>query len=135
MRVRTWEDDDNNGYIMDPSGLLDDPDYSFNDLPEYDMALVKKSTEKQTPADKPAKVTKAPKVAADKPKRVFGPRVVPEGFVGLAALAAEFDLKPAVIRRRLRTAEGLTKPEGQHGWYWKDGSKDLAAVRKALTVK
>lgn len=117
---------------MDTSGLLDDPDYSFNDSLEYDMALVKKSAEKQPAADQTPKVAKA---AADKPKGVFGPRVVPEGFVGLEALATELGIKPAVIRRKLRTMEGVTKPEGQHGWYWKDGSRDLANIRKALTPK
>lgn len=129
MRVRTSEDE--NDDIMDTSGLLDGPDYLFNDSLENDMALVKKATDKPV-ADKPTKVAKP---TSDKPKGVFGPRVVPEGYVGLEALATELGIKPAVIRRKLRTMEGITKPEGQHGWYWKDGSRDLANIRKALTPK
>lgn len=129
MRVRSSDDD--NGDIMNPSGLLDDPDF-FNDLPEYDMALFKKSVDK-TPVDKPVKVAKV--ANPDKPKGKFGPRVVPEGFIGLDALAVELGLKPAVARRKLRTAEGVTKPEGQHGWFWKEGSRELASIRKTLTVK
>jgi len=136
MRIRT--SDDENGDIMDPS-RLEDLD-SFNETTEYDMALFKKSTDK--PVDKPAKaaapakVVKAPKEPkTDKPKGKFGPRVVPEGFIGLDALAVELGLKPAVARRKLRTAEGVTKPEGQHGWYWKDGSRELASIRKVLSAK
>lgn len=136
MRIKT--SDDENGDIMD-SSRLEDLDL-FNETTEYDMALFKKSVDKQ-PADKPAKavLAKAPKApkapGAEKPKGKFGPRAVPEGFVGLDALATELGLKPAVVRRRLRTAEGITKPEGQHGWYWKEGSRDLASIRKALTAK
>lgn len=133
MRIRS--SDDENEDIMNPSGLLDDPDF-FNDSPEYDMSLFKKSVDKAT-VDKPVKESKAkaPKAAVDKPKGQFGPRVVPDGFVGLEALAVELGIKPSVARRKLRTAEGVTKPEGQHGWYWKDGSRELTNIRKILTVK
>lgn len=130
MRVRSSEDE--NADIMDPSGLFDDLDL-FNETQEYDMALFKKSVKE--PAEKAPKVPKVKAETTEKPKGKFGPRVVPEGFVGLDALAVEFNLKPAVVRRKLRTAEGVTKPEGQHGWFWKDGSRELANIRKVLTAK
>lgn len=138
MRIRSsdYEDDD----IMELSDVLDNTDFLSTELLENDMAAVKKAnsatkttepkTKTKAPAAAPTKKTKAP--AEGKEKGVFGPRVVPEGFTGLNTLAAELGLKPAAARRKLRGIEGLTKPEGQHGWYWKDGSKDLAAIRKAL---
>lgn len=142
MRLRSsdYEDDD----IMALSDVLDNDDFlSSTELLENDMTAVKKATaaDKAAPktktkavAEAPAKKTKVSKpVAEGKEKGVFGPRVVPEGFTGLNTLAEELGIKPAAARRKLRGIEGLTKPEGQHGWYWKDGSKDLAAIRKALT--
>lgn len=138
MRLRSsdYEDDD----IMALSDVLDNDDFLSTELLENDMTAVKKATaaDKAAPKTKtkavaaaPAKKTKAP--AEGKEKGVFGPRVVPEGYTGLNTLAEELGLKPAAARRKLRGIEGLTKPEGQHGWYWKDGSKDLASIRKALT--
>jgi len=126
------------------SDVLDNDDFlSSTELLENDMTAVKKATaaDKAAPKTKtkavasaPAKKTKAAKPAAEgKEKGVFGPRVVPEGHTGLNTLAEELGIKPAAARRKLRGIEGLTKPEGQHGWYWKDGSKDLASIRKALT--
>lgn len=142
MRLRSsdYEDDD----IMALSDVLDNDDFlSSTELLENDMTAVKKATaaDKAAPKTKtkavasaPAKKTKAAKPAAEgKEKGVFGPRVVPEGHTGLNTLAEELGIKPAAARRKLRGVEGLTKPEGQHGWYWKDGSKDLASIRKALT--
>lgn len=136
MRLRSsdYEDDD----IMALSDVLDNDDFLSTELLENDMTAVKKATA----ADKAAPKTKTKAVAADpakkakaegKEKGVFGPRVVPEGYTGLNTLAEELGIKPAAARRKLRGVEGLTKPEGQHGWYWKDGSKDLASIRKALT--
>lgn len=141
MRVRSsdCEDDD----IMTLSDVLDNDDFLSTELLENDMTAVKKATaaDKAAPKTKtkavaaaPDKKTKVSKpVAEGKEKGVFGPRVVPEGFTGLNTLAEELGIKPAAARRKLRGIEGLTKPDGQHGWYWKDGSKDLAAIRKALT--
>jgi len=131
MRVRSSDDEVDD--IMETSEIFDNPDI-FNDLQEYDMALFKKADKPEAEKiAKPAVKTVKPKTEkSDKPKGTFGPRQVPEGFVGLDALAKEFDLKPSVVRRKLRTAEGVTKPEGQHGWYWKDGSRELASIRKVL---
>lgn len=141
MRLRSSDYEDDG--IMALSDVLDNDDFlSSTELLENDMTAVKKATaaDKAAPKTKtkaaaaPAKETKVSKpVAEGKEKGVFGPRVVPEGFTGLNTLAEELGIKPAAARRKLRGIEGLTKPEGQHGWYWKDGSKDLAAIRKALT--
>lgn len=103
---------------------------------ENDMTAVKKpATKAADETKKPAvkKTTAAPK--AEKPKKEASerhPRATPEGYIGLNELAAELAAKPAALRRKLRGLENIAKPEGQHGWYWKEGSKDLAAVRKAL---
>lgn len=137
MRVRTSED--GNDDIMDLSDALDLAEDTLNQ-PENEMTATKKEP-KAVPAKK-AVAKKAAgaeakastkKAAAEASKGVFGPREVPEGHTGIAALATELDLTPAAIRRKLRGMEGVAKPEGQHGWYWKDGSKELNAIRKALT--
>ena len=131
-----------NDDIMDASEVFakaDELDQSTF-LLENHMAATKKTkspaADKAAPAGKaaaaPAKKTKAAK-PADKEKGVFGPRAVPEGHTGINALAEKLGITPAIARRKLRGMEGMTKPEGQHGWSWKDGSKDLAAVTKALT--
>lgn len=133
MRVRS--SDEENEDIMDVSeALILAEDNSEFLLLEDIMAAVKKvpsagkeAVEKKAPAAKKVKVAEG-----EKAKGVFGPRVVPEGFVGLNTLATELGITPAVARRKLRGMEGMTKPAG-HGWCWKEGSKDLNAVRKALT--
>lgn len=86
------------------------------------------------PETKAKKKTKAaaPAPAAEPEKKAGGPRAVPEGHVGLNELAAELGTTPAAMRRKLRGMEGFSKPEGQHGWHFKNGSKELAAVRKAF---
>lgn len=81
-------------------------------------------------ADKPAK--EEGKKAKKELPAGFGPREIPEGHTGLAALAEAAGRTPAAARRILRANE-VAKPEGQHGWYWKDGSKDLKAIEKLLT--
>lgn len=85
---------------------------------------------KKVTTDAPKKTAKKAK-AADAPKGVFGPRATPEGHTGITALAEELGTTPAILRRRLRASE-IQKPEGQTGWYWKDGSRELANVKKAL---
>jgi len=138
MRIKST--DDENTDIMDASEALDlaNERSPSTFLLENLMTATKKT--KSTAADKagasaaPAKKTKAAaKPAAKKEKGVFGPRAVPEGHTGINALAEKIGITPAVARRKLRGMENMSKPEGQHGWYWKDGSKDLAAVTKALT--
>lgn len=106
-------------------------DYSTN---EDIMATLKKDS-KATPAKSaPAKASAPAKTPAVKsaPAKAKGPRAVPDGFVGLTSLATEFKTTPAAIRRKLRGSD-LTRPEGS-GWSFKEGSKDLAAVRKLLTA-
>jgi hypothetical protein len=83
-------------------------------------------------AAKPAAPSAEKKAPAAKRGAAPGPRAVPEGHIGLAQLATEFNTSTAAIRRKLRDSD-LTKPEG--GWSFKDGGKDLAAVRKLLTPK
>lgn len=95
---------------------------------ENDMTAIKKHATK-------ASEEKAQKKAAQKETTERHPRATPEGSVGLTELAAEMGIKPAALRRKLRGLENIVKPEGQHGWYWKDGSRDLASVRKALASK
>lgn len=95
--------------------------------------LKKKDPATPAAAAKPVAANKAP---APKPAKAAAKkegRATPEGYVGLNELAKEFDTSTAVIRRKLRNSD-LEKPEG-HSWQFKDGSKDLAAVRKLLTVK
>lgn len=62
------------------------------------------------------------------------PRAAAEGMVGINELAAELEITPAVLRRKLRGIEGLVKPEGQFGWSWKEGSKELTSLRKKLAA-
>ena len=83
-----------------------------------------------------SKKTKAAKTEAkpaEKAKGKFGPRELPEGYVGVAKLATDSKLAPAIVRRRLRSLDGIEK--GEHGWAWKEGSKDYAKVLKALTAE
>lgn len=140
--MRVIFSDDENDDIIDSSTILNlDDDTSSTTFLETEM-VTKKTAPKAT-ADTAAEATavakapkaKAPKAeaGATKAKGTFGPRATPEGYTGINELATELDISPTVARRKLRTAEGVTKPEGQHGWYWKTGSKDLAAVRKLLT--
>lgn len=96
---------------------------------ENDMTAIKKRATKAPKAQKEA-APKAQKEAAER-----HPRATPEGFVGLTELAAEMGIKPAALRRKLRGLENIVKPEGQHGWYWKNDSRDLASVRRALAAK
>ena len=98
------------------------------------MATLKKEpTKTTTPVKAPASSTKP---EAKKELKAIagpkGPRAVPDGFVGLEALATEFKTTTVAIRRKLRNSE-IAKPEGS-GWVFKDGSKDLAAVRKLLAA-
>lgn len=127
--------------------ILNSVDELFNQ-PEIDMPAKKKeapATEevkggKSKKADKAAAKTDT-KAAAGKGEAKkkelpegFGPREVPEGHTGLAALAEAAGRTAASARRILRGSD-ITKPEGQHGWFWKDGSKELKKVEALLAVK
>lgn len=115
----------------------DEVDYGMMDLSEALTRVRYKSqfnfeSDDMSDEKKVVKKTPAKKSAPAKKAETKSPRATPEGHIGLSELAAELDLKPAALRRRLRETESIAKPEGQHGWFWKEGSKDLAAVRKAL---
>lgn len=134
MRVRST--DDGNDDIMDVSEALDhlqDDDFIPLNQTEHDMTATKKTK----PAAKPAAEAKPAKKAAAKKtegkKGTFGPRTLPEGYVGIDKLAKDSKLKPAVLRRKLRSLDGVEK--GDHGWAWKEGSKDYDKVLKAVTAK
>ncbi len=140
MRLKTSEDEFDD--TMDPSEFFDNADsLTETSLLENDMTAVKKTkdTTAKTPATEKkvktvAPATKAAAPATDaKAKGVFGPREVPEGFTGLNTVAEQVGITPAAARRKLRGQTEIVKPEGQHGWYWKDGSKELAKVTKLLT--
>ena len=95
------------------------------------MATPKKLTKKPATAAAAPAAKKATTKAATESKR--GPRATPEGYIGLNDLAKEFKTTAGALRRKLRNSE-IEKPEG-HGWNFKDGSKELAAVRKLLSAK
>lgn len=128
----TNDDDELN---MTLSKALDQIDTPLTD-PENDMTEEIKEAKKVTkkakaPAAEPK--TKAPKAKAAK-EAPATTREIPDGYIGLAGLAAELDMQPATLRRRLRTMEGVTKPEGSFGWMWKENSRELKDLRKALSA-
>lgn len=132
--MRVVSTDDENDDIMDSSEVLnnltDDEDLTPATPGDSDMTATKKTKTSAAEAKAPAKKAATKKALPEG----FGPRAVPEGNTGLAALCEKLGLKPVVARRKLRSAE-IGKPEGQHGWYWKDGSKDLAKIEKVLSAK
>lgn len=91
----------------------------------------------EAPAEKPAKAAKAEKPAKAPAEKAAGakrgPRTAPEGYVGIAQLAEELGIGASALRRKLRANESIAKGEG-FTWAWKDGSKELAAVKKALAA-
>ena len=95
-------------------------------------AAAPEETTKKTKKTKAAAA--APAKEAKKEKGTFGPRTLPEGFVGVAKLAEDSKLAPAIVRRKLRGLEGVEK-HAEHGWAWKSGSKDYDKVLKALTAE
>lgn len=140
MRVKST--DDENDDIMDTSTILEqaaDFDDFINPTGETDMTAKKKaaagSSKPAANEGKAAKKAPAKKTASGegKAKGKFGPRELPEGYVGITQLAKDSKLKPAVLRRKLRGLDGIEK--GEHGWAWKTGSKDYDKVLKAVTVK
>lgn len=122
--------DDEQADIMDLSEALDLSAQHPDDEPNLNLEN-HMATKKSAPAAAPAPAAAAP--AAETAAATGGPRAIPEGHTGLNTLAEKFGTTPAAMRRKLRGMEGFSKPEGQHGWYWKDGSPELAAVTKAFT--
>jgi len=59
------------------------------------------------------------------------PKADNENIVTLKELADEAGKDPKDLRKTLRKAEGVSKPEGGT-WAWEKGSEELAAVRQAL---
>lgn len=123
-----FSDDNDSGRMSLSEALLKAQDDYHQPFESEEMTAVKKA---KAPAATKKVVKKEAPVEATKTAGV--PRGTPEGHVGLNELATELETTPAVLRRRLRGLEGVSKPEGQHGWYWKDGSKELASVRKSLS--
>lgn len=127
---------DDDGDRMDLSGALLKVQDELNQFDMENEMAIKKPAKK---AD--AEETKVKKKTAETNKKdtaktttkAKGTRATPEGYVGLTELAKEMNMDPAAIRRKLRSL-GTAKPEGQHGWFWKDGSKDLSAIKKALSA-
>lgn len=119
---------DDEGDIIDLSRAIQraQDEIDFLNSKEDEMATKVKKTQ-----DTPKKVTKKTQKAEAPEKKIARPRRVPEGYVGIKDLAKELNLSPIAIRRKLRTSE-VEKPEGQFGWFWKEGSKALASVKKAL---
>lgn len=99
--------------------------------------VIKKTVAKPAaaPAKKPAAKKTAPAKPAAKKKTDTAPRgrSVPEGYTGLDTLAKELKTEPGALRRKLRRSD-LEKPESGV-WAWKDGSRDLANVRKLLSAE
>src|SRR3954470_22016876 len=130
--------DDGKGNIMSLSDAINMAEDTFQPTTEGTDMTAKKKEAKAEPKAKDKKADAKPAAKEAKGKKElpegFGPRAVPDGHTGLAAICEEMKLKPTVARRKLRAAE-VEKPEGQHGWYWKDGSKDLKKIREILTAK
>lgn len=59
-----------------------------------------------------------------------GPQETPDGMVSVADLAHEAEITAQSARVKLRSAEGVERPEGR--WLWKEGSKELKKAREAL---
>lgn len=132
--MRIYSTDDDELPIMDIASALDraeQTDLSTTFTTKEIHMATKKSAPAAAPAEKPAKKTKA--AAPEKEESAGTPRAVPEGHVSLADVAESLGITPAAARRKLRSSETPFKAEGQHGYYWKEGSKDLAAVKKFLT--
>lgn len=128
MRDPFTNDDDELNMTL--SKALEQADNPLNDL-ENDMTEEVKKVTKKAKAPAEAKTVKSKKAVKEAPAST---REIPEGFIGLAGLAEELGMQPATLRRRLRTMEGVTKPEGSFGWMWKENSKDLKDLKKALSA-
>jgi len=137
MRIRSSEDE--NDGIMTVSEVLEQlTEDSDPNLFTGESIMATKKTKaaaapEETTKTKKTKAAKPEAKATEKAKGTFGPRQLPDGYVGVAKLAEDSKLAPAIVRRKLRGLEGIEK--GEHGWAWKEGSKDYAKVLKALTAE
>lgn len=126
----TNDDDELNMTLSKALNQIDDPLNDLENEMTEEIKEVKKVTKKtKAPVETKAKASK--KAAKEAPATT---REIPDGYIGLAGLAEELGMQPATLRRRLRTMEGVTKPEGSFGWMWKENSKDLKDLRKALSA-
>lgn len=100
------------------------PEVDEEELDEEEEA----EDEDEEEAPKPKKGKKAAKPA--KKAKKGKDEDSDDGFVTLQDLAEEAEIEPQSARVKLRESD-LEKPEGGR-WRWKDGSKDLKAVRKVL---
>lgn len=97
---------------------------------EVESDLSREPAEAPPETKKVKKVAKAKKVAKKVAKKSKESKKVESGEVKitLADLASEAEITTAAARRKLRSAD-LSR-EGR--WSWDEGSKGLAAARKAL---
>lgn len=94
-------------------------------------AKVTPKEEKVTTKRKPRKVAKK---TADKPekktpaKKTTKKSELPEGWVTLATLCEENDIKPTVARRRLRSS--TEEKHADYGWAWERPAKNIVKIIK-----
>lgn len=98
--------------------------------------MVKKVTKAAAPEDTAAPAKKVKKAAAPAPAPEKAKRGPPQrepnpNETTLSELCEELGIEPRAARVKLRKAENLEKGEGGR-WAWRNGSKELGAVRKFL---
>ena len=100
-------------------------------LPEHTTTTKEKkvATKKKGKASKKKSSKKVSKKSSKKVSKKVSKKAE-DGGVTLADLAAEAKITGQKARQKLRAA-GIERAEGSR-WSWKEGSKDLKAVRKAL---
>lgn len=84
------------------------------------------------PSRRGAITTQTVKVTSESNYTMHGqsiPKTIP-GYVTLTQLAAERKIQPQLARLWVKHVD-IKKPAGRR-WAWKDGSRELARVRKAL---
>lgn len=109
---------------------LKEPIPEPNQKPEKTKMATKKVKKVGAPAKTATKTNgkTAPPKAAKTPTRK---QADVEGMVKLSTLATEAKISTQRARQKLRAAE-LDRGDGR--WSWKEGSRDLAAARKALGI-
>ena len=106
------------------------PEHTTTTTPKEKKMATKKKASKKKSAKKVSKKKGGKKVKKAAAKKTSAAKT--EGGVTLADLAAEAKITGQKARQKLRAA-GIERAEGSR-WSWKEGSKDLKAVRKALDL-
>ncbi len=99
--------------------------------PEKTKMATKKVTKKVGAPAKTAAKTNGKAAPAKTAKATKPAKPDAEGMVKLSTLATEAKISTQRARQKLRAAE-LDRGDGR--WSWKEGSRDLAAARKALGI-